>query len=404
MAIELADKLYTSTQVADILGVSLRTLYRYMEDDKIKSMRTASGRHRFTKDHIIEFLNAGRGGMGDEMSSAPAYGSPRNSGYPNMPQNQGMMQNGQRGGYYDNAQVPVNNMPNPYASGSNFSGMSQPAQTGNNMYGREDKMGMNTAAHSAQGNMPNQQQQNQQPQQNQYNSDFVVEEEDDFEFDVTSYDYDSDVGTQQNQTSAPTSSNNYSGQNSGYGSAQQSNYAQSPVQPQAQPAQQQAARQDFSQSTYAPPASTSAPEVKPEPMVSEGAEANINVRYYKSDYSDLIELAKKIKDTSNAKDLEYAFTLYAGLSLHFLIRPFTVLNFYANPEDMQLWKDELRLVPTQRREEANVGIIINTDIVFVPTREIGGFKVVEDKILLKDLSASKEEDLVKQFRQHLTSI
>ena len=60
MALELKDKLYTSTQVADILGVSLRTLYRYMEDVKIKSMRTASGRHRFTKDQILEFLNAGQ--------------------------------------------------------------------------------------------------------------------------------------------------------------------------------------------------------------------------------------------------------------------------------------------------------------------------------------------------------
>ncbi|PJA40261.1 hypothetical protein CO178_02475, partial [candidate division WWE3 bacterium CG_4_9_14_3_um_filter_34_6] len=59
MSIELKDKLYTSTQVADILGVSLRTLYRYMEDNKIQSMRTASGRHRFTKDHILDFLNAG---------------------------------------------------------------------------------------------------------------------------------------------------------------------------------------------------------------------------------------------------------------------------------------------------------------------------------------------------------
>ena len=81
MAIELADKLYTSTQVADILGVSLRTLYRYMEDDKIKSMRTASGRHRFTKDHIIEFLNAGRMDPSDMVQNRSASESPRNTGY-----------------------------------------------------------------------------------------------------------------------------------------------------------------------------------------------------------------------------------------------------------------------------------------------------------------------------------
>ena len=66
MTIELQDKLYTSTQVADILGVSLRTLYRYMEDGRIKSMRTASGRHRFTKDQIVEFLNAGNMDIYDE--------------------------------------------------------------------------------------------------------------------------------------------------------------------------------------------------------------------------------------------------------------------------------------------------------------------------------------------------
>ena len=173
--------------------------------------------------------------------------------------------------------------------------------------------------------------------------------------------------------------------------------------------QSQPARSSYAPSTFAPPSSegrsparSSVPDEGP--VEARDLGTNLNVRYYRSDYTDLIELAKKIKDTSNSKDLEYAFTLYAGLSLHFLIRPFTVLNLYANPEDMQLWKDELRLVPSQKKEDANVGIIINTDIVFVPTKEIGGFKVVEDKILLKDLSAAREEDLVKQFRQHLTSI
>jgi len=69
---------------------------------------------------------------------------------------------------------------------------------------------------------------------------------------------------------------------------------------------------------------------------------------------------------------------------------------------MQILKDELRLTAVQNKEDANLGIIVNTDIVFVPTKEIGGFKVVEDKVLLRDLSQKNDEELVRQFRQHLT--
>jgi hypothetical protein len=55
--IELKDRLYTSTEVADILGVSLRSVYRYLEEDKLHAeVKTATGRHRFTKKNILDFL------------------------------------------------------------------------------------------------------------------------------------------------------------------------------------------------------------------------------------------------------------------------------------------------------------------------------------------------------------
>jgi len=55
--IKLEDKLYTSTEVAQILGVSLRSVYRYIEESKLKAeVKTATGRHRFTKQDILEFL------------------------------------------------------------------------------------------------------------------------------------------------------------------------------------------------------------------------------------------------------------------------------------------------------------------------------------------------------------
>lgn len=55
--LELEDRLYTSTEVAKILGVSLRSVYRYLEDEKLEAeMKTATGRHRFTKQNILDFL------------------------------------------------------------------------------------------------------------------------------------------------------------------------------------------------------------------------------------------------------------------------------------------------------------------------------------------------------------
>lgn len=54
------EKLYTSTEVAEILGVSLRSIYRYLDENKIQAaVKTATGRHRFTKQNINDFLHPG---------------------------------------------------------------------------------------------------------------------------------------------------------------------------------------------------------------------------------------------------------------------------------------------------------------------------------------------------------
>lgn len=53
----LEEKLYTSTEVAQILGVSLRSVYRYLEEGKLDAeVKTATGRHRFTRQNILDFL------------------------------------------------------------------------------------------------------------------------------------------------------------------------------------------------------------------------------------------------------------------------------------------------------------------------------------------------------------
>lgn len=55
--IKIENKLYSSTEVAEILGVSLRSVYRYLEEGKLQAeVKTATGRHRFTRQNIVDFL------------------------------------------------------------------------------------------------------------------------------------------------------------------------------------------------------------------------------------------------------------------------------------------------------------------------------------------------------------
>ena len=319
MSIELKDKLYTSTQVADILGVSLRTLYRYMEDSKIQSMRTASGRHRFTKDQILDFLNAGgMGGAANSTSNFTPQQSATAGNVVNTP-----VQTVETDEMFTS---PIVN-PEPVAAPAKVESMWSDISPESELVGQA-----------------------------------VVKPIEQEEVRST---------TISRETNIPV--NNWQ------------------VTPQAEPRVEPKPEPILDTSTVAP--------------VSEAVDlSDVSIRYYKSDYTDLIELARKVKDTSSSKDLEYAFTLFAGLSLHFSIKPFTKLHLYANPEDMQIWKSELRLTPVQNREDANIGVLINTDIIFVPSKDIGGFRVVEDKVLMKDLSQRNEEELVREFRQRLTSL
>ncbi len=76
--IQLEDKLYTSTEVADILGVSLRSVYRYLEEDKITAeVKTATGRHRFSKKNILDFLYPDGSAQASESSPVQKIQKPR---------------------------------------------------------------------------------------------------------------------------------------------------------------------------------------------------------------------------------------------------------------------------------------------------------------------------------------
>ena len=74
--IKLENKLYSSTEVADILGVSLRSVYRYLEENKLTAeVKTATGRHRFTRQNIVDFLYPGGVPEGEALKEKPITAS-----------------------------------------------------------------------------------------------------------------------------------------------------------------------------------------------------------------------------------------------------------------------------------------------------------------------------------------
>jgi excisionase family DNA binding protein len=53
-------KVYTANEVCELLKITKRTLYRYVEDGSITGFR-AGRQYRFTEDDIKDFIEARRG-------------------------------------------------------------------------------------------------------------------------------------------------------------------------------------------------------------------------------------------------------------------------------------------------------------------------------------------------------
>lgn len=355
MSMELKDKLYTSTQVAEILGVSLRTLYRYMEDGRIGSMRTASGRHRFTKDQILDFLNVDSAESRYDDSKPVQKETPVQESVASPAIDQ----------FKNKAEsVTLGYQPDTSVANTTKEPEEKPHVVDLSAYKTKSELGQ-----------------------------FPEDAGDSYDDEL---DLDEDPIVAENPARPGPFDEPFESKIEPETPKTRPSVPVSPVE--NKKPESTTLSDEFVEKEVSHEKESIASEEESNPI------SDLNVRYYKSEHSDLIRLAKKIDEVANARDLEYAFSGYAGLSLHFLIKKtFTLLHFYANPEDMQIWKEELSLVPTSKKEDANIAIIVNTDIVFVPTKEMSGFRVVEDKVLLRDLSESQELELARQFRLHLAN-
>ena len=106
--------------------------------------------------------------------------------------------------------------------------------------------------------------------------------------------------------------------------------------------------------------------------------------YYISSLSGPKEIAQTIDKVSRKFDLDYAFTLNAGLSLHKDISPFTLINVYINERDLEIFEDYLKLTPSSERD-AHLCIMLAKDReIFEDSYELNGLFVVSNVQLRSD--------------------
>jgi len=265
--IELEDRLYSTSEVANIIGVSLRSIYRYIEAGKlIPETQTLSGRHRFTKTAILEFLYP--------RGRAPRRGGTTKPTRTERPQ-----------------AVFLATKVSPQPSGKTET----PKRTPRSVEER--------------------------PPERRLRVEKPPEEKP----------------------------------------------VQSPESPR-------------------PTARSSRETSKP------------SFHYFYSPIGSLKEIARTIDQSSRQAGLPYAFTLFGGLSLHYEIKPFSIIHVYVRKQDFGFFLRRLKLKPVAK-EKANLCLLTADSSVFEGTKRLRNLTVVSDHRLLQDLLGYSEatKALAREF-------
>ncbi len=285
----LEDRFYTSTEVAEILGVSLRSVYRYLEEDKlIADVKTATGRHRFTKNNILNFL-------------------------------------------YPQGQIPKE---------------------------KEEDVSILEKKKPAEKEEPKKD-----------------EKKDEVDW-LSKF----REAAEKHRTRV----------------SEEEKVQEKPVQKETEvkkeePKEEPAPAPEPQKETLS---SLAAPEPQPE------KQSDTSKTYYKSNIGGLKELAQYINKTAQKSSVPYAFTMNSGLSLHKLIRPFSVLHIYVRNEDKEFFEKALELTPSDQNN-AQICIYLGPQKVIDERKEIHGLFVVSDLQLRQDLLDSGEVDLAGELDEAL---
>lgn len=326
---QLEERFYTSTEVAQILGVSLRSVYRYLEEDKIDAeVKTATGRHRFTKQNILDFL---------------------------YPQGQN---------------VPQKAKPAVVAVEASKTVIEEVAVTEQPV----QEPVVEVPAVPAQLD----------PE--------PVAEEPSAEDEVLTPDTEENVPSEQDSSVDWLSKFKAAAEK--YKEEQQQHVAQAvPVQSSVVTEAQQAPAVTTS-TVNANQGEKVASFVDEQPEVKEEV---ITEYYYRSSVGGLKDIAQGLDKAAKKSNVDYAFTMSAGLSLHKPIKPFSLLHAYVKSTDREFFEQSLQL-KTSNKDIAQLCLLIDdTQALYNSKVEMHGLNVVSNAQLKTDLLKSGETDLVKEM-------
>ena len=301
----LEEKLYTSTEVAKILGVSLRSVYRYLDQGKLHAeIKTATGRLRFTKQDILNFL-------------------------------------------YPNGEVPQDEAVSPDTVSDQLATQDV----------TETDMSQDTTLDS---NVPAE------------STELPEEEEVDWleRFRAAAQEVSPEEST------APTTTKSSE-------EVPVEVMSTPEVEPEAEPEPEPEPSMTDSLSSLGSATSVASlePEEEPEPQTPE-------CLYFKSSLGGLKEIAQNVDKVSRKASVDYAFTLYAGLSLEKpLKKPFSILHLYVDPEAVELYRRLLQLEPASESDAQICLMLPRSKEVLSNKVEKHGLYVVDDDQLEQDFAS-----------------
>lgn len=353
----LEEKLYTSTEVAQILGVSLRSVYRYLDEGKLDAeVKTATGRHRFTKKNILDFL------------------------YPN-----GEKPTPQNIPTSSDLRSHTTDLRNPQVSRfSDISENSAAVSRGN--VSTSVTTGTSSSTQSA-GELDTKRFEIEEKFNSPKDTDAAKTPDSDLEEDSEPIDWLAKFREaakkfredEEKQTQNPA-----------------------PQAPSKEPPKEEVPVYNAPKSHVETFTSLGNQYDAPKSREKEFEQApktraEKEFFYYRSMIGGLKDIAQNIDKNARKSGLNYAFTRSAGLSLHKPIRPFSLLHAYVASDDREFFERALHLVPSDENNAQLCLVSTENKNVFNSKKEMHNLYVVSDSQLRKDLSEAGDDDLVVEL-------
>lgn len=375
--IVLENKLYTSDETASVIGVTSRTLYRYVKSGEISpETKTKSGTYRFIRDEIYKYLYPDNFKEVLEQvkmveQESTSYSSSGNEALNTSSQTQAQSLNQHLPAQSSTKITQPNNLVGDTVDSAPLSSITEesPAPTVNNVAPTQpltadseeldlDKELQNLEKDLSGMNIPS------------GLNDPVVSLPDTPVASASSPA--SIVNTSQNVVSAP---------------------AQSSIPSPATVVTEESLNTIDGISEISPLDLNTNPTVG-DPSVSSTEDP---WNYYLGEGMGLLDIAKKLNDLSKETGRKYAATMYGGLSLHKDIDEFFTIHFYVETEDLNWWVEQLSLKPSDK-EKANICLIPSSDTnIFKDAYKLRGLFVASDQKLIEDLMKHGEKELAKSL-------